>query len=88
VVSAGMSWKAHPDVMSILYKGLIRFILEYGCTAFDRMTATNMLKLERIQYRCLRIALELMQCTHVQILEGRGYWWSVTAEVEVLNALS
>jgi hypothetical protein len=50
-------------------KGLIRFVLEYGCITFDRMTATNMLKLERMQYRCLRIALELMQCTHVQTLE-------------------
>jgi hypothetical protein len=40
--------------------------LEYGCIAFDRMAATNML--ERIQYRCLRIVLGLIQSTHVQTL--------------------
>jgi hypothetical protein len=40
---AGVSYGAHPDVKLILYKGLIR------CIAFDRMAATHMLKLERIQ---------------------------------------
>lgn len=66
---AGVSWGSHPDIMVILYKGLIRSILEYGCIVFDRMADTHMLKLERIQYRCLRIALGLMQSTHVQTLE-------------------
>jgi hypothetical protein len=57
---------AHLDVMLILYRGLIRSALEDGCKAFDRMAATHMLKLKRIQYRCLRIALGLMQSTHVK----------------------
>jgi hypothetical protein len=69
---AGVSWGAHPDVMLILYKGLIRSVLEYGCVAFDRMAGTHILKLERVQYRCLRIALGLMQSTHVQTLEVIG----------------
>jgi hypothetical protein len=63
---------AHPDVMLILYKGLIRSVLEYGCVAFDRMAGTHILILERVQYRCLRIALGLMQSTHVQTLEVIG----------------
>jgi hypothetical protein len=46
---AGVFWRAHPNVMLILYRGLIRSVLEYGCIAFDRMAATHMLKLERIQ---------------------------------------
>jgi hypothetical protein len=68
----GVSWGAHSDVMLILYKGLIRSILEYGCIAFDRMAGTHMLKLKRVQYCCLRIALSLMQSTHVQTLEVIG----------------
>jgi hypothetical protein len=32
---------AHPDVMLILYKGLIRSVLEYGCIAFDRIAGTH-----------------------------------------------
>jgi hypothetical protein len=55
--TAGVSLDAHPDVMLILYKGLIRSVLEYGCIAFDRMAGTHMLKFERVQYRCLRIAV-------------------------------
>jgi hypothetical protein len=66
---ASVSWGAHPDIMLMLYKGLVRSILEYGCLAFDRMADNYMLKLERIQYRCLRIALGLMQSTHVQTVE-------------------
>jgi hypothetical protein len=64
----------HPSVMLVLYKGLIRSVLEDGCIAFDRMagTHTHMLKLERLQYRCLRIALGLMQSTYVQTLEVIG----------------
>jgi ribonuclease HI len=66
---AGISWGAHPDVLLIVYKGLIRSVMEYGCVAFDRMADTHLLKLERIQYKCLRIALGLMQSTHVQAVE-------------------
>jgi hypothetical protein len=69
---AGISWGAHPDVMVILYKGLIRSVLEYSCIAFDRMAGTHMLKLVRIQYRWLRIAVGLMQSTNVQTLELIG----------------
>jgi hypothetical protein len=54
-----------PDVMLIISKGLIRSVLEYGRIAFDRMAGTHMLKLERVQYHCLRIALGLMQSTRV-----------------------
>ncbi len=66
---AGVSWGAHPDTMLVLYKGLIRSVLDYGCIAFDRAADTHLLKLERIQYRSLRIALGLMQSTHVQTVE-------------------
>jgi hypothetical protein len=44
----------------------------YGGIAFDRMAATHMLKLKRIQYRCLWIAHGLMQSTHVQTVEVIG----------------
>jgi hypothetical protein len=69
---AGVSWGAYSDVILILYRRLIRSVLRYDCIAFARMAATYMLKLERIQYRTLRIALGLMQSTHVQTLEDIG----------------
>jgi hypothetical protein len=43
---AGVSCGAHRDVMLILYRELIRSVLEFGYIAFDRMAATHMLKLE------------------------------------------
>jgi hypothetical protein len=58
--------------MLILHRRLIRSGLEHRCIAFGRMAATHMLKLERIQYRCLRIALGLMRSTHVQTLDVIG----------------
>jgi hypothetical protein len=45
------------------------FVLEYGCIAFDRMAATHVLKLEKIQYRCFKIALGLMKSTNFQTPE-------------------
>jgi ribonuclease HI len=75
---AGVSWGAHPDILILLYKGLIRSVLEYGCVAFDRAADTHILKLDRIQYRCLRICLGLMQSTHVQTVE-------ILAKVEPLR---
>jgi ribonuclease HI len=70
---AGTSWGSHPDVLLLLYKGLVRSVLEYGCFCFAEMAETHIKKLERIQWRGLRIALGLMQSTHtgtVEILSG------------------
>jgi hypothetical protein len=91
---AGVPWGAHPDRMLMLYRGLIRSVLEYGCIAFDRMAATHMLKLEGIQYRCLRIALGFMQSTHVQTLEVIGgvaplrMWFSMLNHKYLISAFS
>jgi hypothetical protein len=68
-----------------LYRGLIRSVLEYGCIAFDRMAATHLLKLERIQYRCLRIELGLMQSTHIQTLDVIGGVQSMRLRFSMLN---
>jgi ribonuclease HI len=65
----GTSWGAHPDSMLILYKSLVRSVLEYGSFCFAEMAETHALKLKRIQWRGLRIALGLMQSTHTDTVE-------------------
>jgi ribonuclease HI len=60
---AGVSWGAHPSCMLILYKGLVGSVLEYGSICYSGMSKTNFLKLERLQYRGIRISLGLMQST-------------------------
>jgi hypothetical protein len=70
--SMGYHGGTHQDVILIIYKGLIRSVLEYGCIAFDRMAGTHILEPERVQYHCLGIPLGLMQSTHVQTLQVIG----------------
>jgi hypothetical protein len=70
---AGTAWGSHPDNMLILYKGLVRSVLEYGCVCFSEMAVTHFKKLERVPWRALRISLGLMQSTHtgtVEVLSG------------------
>jgi hypothetical protein len=49
------------------------------------MGATHMLELEKIQYRCLRIVLGLMQSTHVQTPEDIGGVPPVKLRFSMLN---
>jgi hypothetical protein len=59
----GVSWAAHPSCLILLYRGLIGSVLEYGSVFFTNIAKTNMLGLERVQYRALRVALGLMGFT-------------------------
>jgi hypothetical protein len=70
---AGTAWGFHCDNMLILYKGLVRSVLEYGCVCFSEMAVTHFNKLEWVQWRALRISLGWMQSTHtgtVEVLSG------------------
>jgi hypothetical protein len=49
--------------MLLLYKGLVGSILDYASVCYSRMARTHFLKLERLQYQGLKIALGLMQST-------------------------
>jgi hypothetical protein len=60
---AGTWWGAHPRCMLLLYKGLVGSILDYASVCYSGMARTHFLKLERLQYRGLRIALGLMRST-------------------------
>jgi ribonuclease HI len=67
------SWGCHPANMLLLFKTLVRSVIEYGCICFSEMAATHFKKLERVQWRGLRICLGLMRSTHtgtVEVLSG------------------
>jgi hypothetical protein len=49
--------------MLLLYKGLVGSILDCVSVCYSGITKTHFLKLERLQYLGLRIALGLMQST-------------------------
>jgi len=42
-------------ILLVIYRGLIRSILDYGAIAFDSMNNTNKQKLDSIQAQALRI---------------------------------
>lgn len=65
----GTWWGAHPEDLLRLYQTTILSVLEYGSFCFRSAAKTHLIKLERIQYRCLRIALGCMQSTHTKSLE-------------------
>lgn len=69
----GQKWGAHPTVLRILYITTIRSVLEYGCIVFSTAAKGHLLKLYRVQWRCLRVCLGLMRSTHtltVEVLSG------------------
>ena len=65
----GTWWGAHPENLIRLYQTTILSLMEYGSFCFASAADVHMIKLERIQYRCLRIALGCMQSTHTMSLE-------------------
>jgi hypothetical protein len=56
---AGVSWGAHSSCLILLCRGLIGSVLVYSSVYFTNMAKTNMLGLQRVQYRVLRIVLGL-----------------------------
>ncbi|XP_058840533.1 uncharacterized protein LOC131696021 [Topomyia yanbarensis] len=65
----GTWWGAHPLDLIRLYKTTILSVIEYGSFCFRSAAKTHILQLERIQYRCLRVALGCMHSTHTMSLE-------------------
>jgi hypothetical protein len=49
--------------MLLLYKGLVGSVLDYASVCYSGMAKTHMLRLERVQYRGIRLALGLMCST-------------------------
>jgi len=52
----GSKWGASKKVLLIIYRSLIRSILDYGAIALDSMTDRNKERLDSIQAQALRIA--------------------------------
>lgn len=67
---SGSTWGAHPEVLLLLYKSTIRPVLEYGARAFENMAKTHRIRLQRIQWRAIRVSFGLMSSTHTGSLEA------------------
>jgi hypothetical protein len=58
--TAGVWLGANYRCLLLLYKGLIGSVLDYASVCYSGMAKTHMLRLERVQYRGIRLALGLM----------------------------
>ena len=65
---AGTSWGGNGQILLLIYKGLIRSILDYGCELYD--TACNSLKeqLDSIQYQALKVVTGAIHSTSLEAL--------------------
>lgn len=65
----GSKWGADKQTMVILYKTLIRPILDYGCGIYNSASLSLKNKLDVIQSQCLRLCCGALRCTPVAALE-------------------
>ena len=66
---SGSKWGADKATMVIVYKSLIRSIIDYGSEIYDSACISSKLRLDRIQSQCLRICSGALKCTPISALE-------------------
>ncbi|XP_018405977.1 PREDICTED: uncharacterized protein LOC108782257 [Cyphomyrmex costatus] len=66
---SGVWWGSHPRVLLTLYRALFRSAIEYGAQVFAyENQSTLFLKLERIQYKIIRLAMGYRISTPINVL--------------------
>ena len=65
----GSKWGTDKETMVLLYKNLIRSIIDYGSIVYQSACKTTLKKLDVIQSQALRLCCGALRCTPVQALE-------------------
>lgn len=65
---AGLAWGADREVLLHIYRALLRATLDYGCMVFDIAAKSHLQKLDRMQYRALRLCLGAVNTTPINAL--------------------
>ena len=66
---SGSEWGASKETLLMVYRALIRSVLEYGCVAFDSAPKTAKAKLDLVQSKALAICTGAMRGTAVNSLQ-------------------
>jgi hypothetical protein len=81
---SAQSWRASKKALLLtLYKALIRSRLDYGCEAFYTASHSQLLRLDNMQHKCLRLCCGAIRFTPVNALEqdcGKCRFTSSTKE--------
>lgn len=65
---AGTTWGGHPQTMDVLYKGIMRNQLEYGCVVYNSISKTYENMIETITRKALRLVNGFTKSTPVNAL--------------------
>ena len=66
---SGQNWGASKTSLLIIYRALVRSVLDYGATAYNSTSQTNKQKLDKIQTKALRIACRAFCTSAVAALQ-------------------
>ena len=67
---SGFKWGADRRTLAILYKGIIRSVLEYNAYLFSTISLTLCKRLETVQSRCLRLITGAFRTTPILALRA------------------
>lgn len=65
---AGIAWGAHPQTLLLVYRGLVRAILDWGCVFYSDGPGFLLDSIDRIQYAALRKVLCCISTTPTNTL--------------------
>ena len=66
---SGTSWGANKTTLMLIYKALIRSVMDYGCIAYNTASEAIKKKLNKIQSECLRISCGAMKSTAIAAMQ-------------------
>lgn len=75
----GQCWGADGKSLMYIYTALIRSFIDYGCVIYSSACKTSLRKLERVQFKAIRIALGAIKTTptSVFLVESEEYLLSL-----------
>ena len=64
----GTWWGGHPFILLVIYKATIRSVIDYGSIALSISNKNRMIKLNRVQFKTLRLVMGMRVSTPTNIL--------------------
>ena len=72
---AGVDWGADRETLLMIYRGMVRAIIDYGCTVYGSAADTNLQALDVVQAKALRVCLGAVRTTPIPaLLVEAGEW--------------
>ena len=81
---SGVGWGAHPSTLLTFYKSFVRSIIDYGSFIYLPSQKTKLMKIEKVQYAAIRVALGLRRSTPTNILLGESKLLSIFCRAKIL----